>query len=108
MLDSVVGPGHAVVTTTAELDFDQAETNTETYASDPSVAALSESISREAYNGNGNGTGRRARPGQHPGAERHDQHRRHRPVREQQHHAQQRDQQDHRGPQAAHPAASSG
>ncbi|MEU7903105.1 flagellar basal-body MS-ring/collar protein FliF [Actinoplanes sp. NPDC049118] len=57
MLDSVVGPGHAVVTTTAELDYDQTETTTESYTSDPSVAALSESISREAYNGNGTGTG---------------------------------------------------
>jgi flagellar M-ring protein FliF len=57
MLDSVVGPGHAVVTTTAELDFDQTETTTKTYSSDPSVAALSESISREAYNGAGEGTG---------------------------------------------------
>src|SRR4051794_34172135 len=51
MLDSVVGPGHSVVTTTAQLDFDQTETTTKTYSSDPSVAALSESISREAYNG---------------------------------------------------------
>ncbi|AGZ46341.1 flagellar basal-body MS-ring/collar protein FliF [Actinoplanes friuliensis] len=57
MLDSVVGPGHAVVTTTAELDYDQTETTTESYTSDPSVAALSESISREAYNGNGTGQG---------------------------------------------------
>ena len=57
MLDSVVGPGHAVVTTTAELDYDQTETTTESFASDPSVAALSESISREAYNGNGTGRG---------------------------------------------------
>jgi flagellar M-ring protein FliF len=57
MLDSVVGPGHAVVNTTADLNFDQVETNKETYASDPSVAALSEQISREAYNGNGNGSG---------------------------------------------------
>ncbi len=57
MLDSVVGPGHAVVTTTAELDYDQTETTSERYTSDPSVAALSESISREAYNGNGTGTG---------------------------------------------------
>src|SRR4029453_11324796 len=55
MLDSVVGPGHAVVTTTAELDFDQTDTTTESYSSDPSVAALSESIQREAYNG-GQGT----------------------------------------------------
>jgi flagellar M-ring protein FliF len=57
MLDSVVGPGHAVVTTTAQLDFDQTETKSKTYAADPSLPALSESISREAYNGNGTGTG---------------------------------------------------
>ena len=57
MLDSVVGPGHAVVTTTAELDYDKTQTVSKTYTSDPSVAALSESISREAYNGNGTGQG---------------------------------------------------
>ena len=57
MLDAVVGPGHAVVNTTAELDFDQTQTTTKTYSSDPSVAALSEQIQREAYNGNGTGTG---------------------------------------------------
>src|SRR3954451_11479672 len=57
MLDSVVGPGHAVVTTTAQLDYDQTETKTKTYSADPSLPALSESISREAYNGNGTGTG---------------------------------------------------
>jgi flagellar M-ring protein FliF len=57
MLDSVVGPGHAVVTTTAQLDFDQTETTSEKYSVDPSLPALSESNSREAYNGNGNGTG---------------------------------------------------
>jgi flagellar M-ring protein FliF len=57
MLDSVVGPGHAVVTTSAELDYDQTETTTKSYAQDPSVGALAESTSREAYNGNGTGTG---------------------------------------------------
>ncbi|WP_305784876.1 flagellar basal-body MS-ring/collar protein FliF [Symbioplanes lichenis] len=57
MLDAVVGPGHSVVTTTAQLDFDQTQTTTKSYSSDPSVAALAESISREAYNGNGNGSG---------------------------------------------------
>jgi flagellar M-ring protein FliF len=57
MLDSVVGPGHAVVTSTAELDYDQTETTSKQYASDPSVAALSESISREAYNGTNGGSG---------------------------------------------------
>src|SRR3954471_17845331 len=50
MLDSVVGPGHAVVTTTADLDFDQTQTTSKTYNADPSVPALSESNSREAYN----------------------------------------------------------
>ncbi|WP_306212995.1 flagellar basal-body MS-ring/collar protein FliF [Actinoplanes sp. RD1] len=57
MLDAVVGPGHSVVTTTAELNFDDTQTTTKTYTSDPSVAALAESISREAYNGNGTGSG---------------------------------------------------
>jgi len=57
MLDSVVGPGHSAVTTTAQLNFDQAEITTKSYTSDPSVAALSESNTREAYNGNGTGTG---------------------------------------------------
>jgi flagellar M-ring protein FliF len=50
MLDSVVGPGHAVVTTTADLDFDQTETTSKSYNANPSVPALSESNSREAYN----------------------------------------------------------
>jgi flagellar M-ring protein FliF len=57
MLDSVVGPGHAVVTTTAEMDFDQTQTTSKTYNSDPSLPALSESNSREAYNGAGNCAG---------------------------------------------------
>ena len=56
MLDSVVGPGHAVVTTTAELNFDQTETKREAFTQDPTVSALSESISREAYSGNGGTT----------------------------------------------------
>jgi flagellar M-ring protein FliF len=54
MLDSVVGPGHAVVTTNAQLDFDQTETTTEKYTVDPTLPELSKKISREAYNG-GNG-----------------------------------------------------
>ena len=57
MLDSVVGPGHEVVTTTAELDFDQTQTTRKSYNSDPSLPALSESNSREAYNGAGNCAG---------------------------------------------------
>jgi flagellar M-ring protein FliF len=56
MLDSVVGPGHAVVTTNAQLDYDQTETKTQTFTADPSLPALSEQISREAYNGSGGKT----------------------------------------------------
>jgi flagellar M-ring protein FliF len=57
MLDSVVGPGHAVVTTTAELDFDQTETTSKTYTADPAVGPISESINREAYNNGANANG---------------------------------------------------
>src|SRR4051812_22643647 len=57
MLDSVVGVGHAVVTTTAGMDYDQTQTTTKTYKSDPSLPALSESNDREAYNAAGNCAG---------------------------------------------------
>jgi flagellar M-ring protein FliF len=57
MLDSVVGPNHAVVTTTAELDFDTTSTTSKSFNSDPSLPALSESNTREAYNGAGNCAG---------------------------------------------------
>jgi flagellar M-ring protein FliF len=57
MLDNVVGPGHAVVTTTATLDFDQTSTSSKTYQQDPSLPATSEQNSREAYNGTGNCNG---------------------------------------------------
>ncbi len=57
MLDSIVGPGHAVVNTTALLDFDQTQTTSKVYNSGPSTPALSESNSREAYNGSGNNVG---------------------------------------------------
>jgi len=57
MVDSVVGPGHAVVTTTADLDFDQTETKTQTYVADPAVPPLSQSTTKETYNGNGSGSG---------------------------------------------------
>jgi flagellar M-ring protein FliF len=57
MLDNLVGPGHAVVTTAATLDFDQTQTTSKEYNADPSVPALSESNSREAYNGSNSCTG---------------------------------------------------
>ncbi|MEU4423700.1 flagellar basal-body MS-ring/collar protein FliF [Actinoplanes sp. NPDC024001] len=57
MLDNLVGPGNAVVTTTAELDFDQTETRSKTYSADPAVPAESESINTETYSGSGSGNG---------------------------------------------------
>ena len=57
MLDNLVGPGHAVVTASARLNFDQTQITSKEYNSDPSVPALSESNSREAYNGSNSCTG---------------------------------------------------
>jgi flagellar M-ring protein FliF len=57
MLDSVVGPGHAVVKTTADLDFDQTETKTERYTADPSTPPLSQTTNVEKYAGGGNSAG---------------------------------------------------
>jgi flagellar M-ring protein FliF len=54
MLESVVGKGHAVVKVTADLDFDQTESKTQAYTSDPSTAPLAESSKVEKYDGNGN------------------------------------------------------
>ncbi|MEU4624848.1 flagellar M-ring protein FliF C-terminal domain-containing protein [Actinoplanes sp. NPDC023801] len=51
MLDAVVGPGRAVVTTVAELDLDQVETVSTTYARDPAAGALSERLSSRSYTG---------------------------------------------------------
>jgi flagellar M-ring protein FliF len=56
MLDAVLGRGRAVVTTAAELDFDQIETVSTTYARDPSVGALSERLSRSSYTDNDGAT----------------------------------------------------
>jgi flagellar M-ring protein FliF len=56
MLDAVLGPGRAVVTTNAELDFDQIDTVTTTYSQDPAVGALSERLSRKSYTGNSGST----------------------------------------------------
>jgi flagellar M-ring protein FliF len=58
MLNSVVGTGHAVVKTTADLDYDQTETKTQTYvAPSPSTPPLSQSTNVEAYSGTGTSTG---------------------------------------------------
>lgn len=55
MLDRVVGAGNAVVSVAAELDFDQTQTTTETFESDPDVAPLSSSTMLEEYTGTGGG-----------------------------------------------------
>jgi flagellar M-ring protein FliF len=56
LLTQVVGPNHAVVRVTADLDFDQTETKSQTYSSDEDTAPLSESKTDENYTGTGNGT----------------------------------------------------
>jgi flagellar M-ring protein FliF len=56
LLTQVVGPNHAVVQVTADLDFDQTETKSQTYSSDPNTAPLSESKSDEKYTGTGSGS----------------------------------------------------
>jgi len=51
MLDRVVGIGNAVVSVSAELDYDKTARTTETFTSDPSAAPLSESTTVEDYTG---------------------------------------------------------
>lgn len=51
MLDRVVGVGNAVVSVSAELNYDQTARTTETFSSDPSAAPLSESTTVEDYTG---------------------------------------------------------
>ena len=55
MLATVIGPGHSVVRVTADLDFDQRSTTTETYGNKTNATVpLSESTSKETYTGTGN------------------------------------------------------
>jgi flagellar M-ring protein FliF len=56
MLDRLVGPGHSVVRLTADLDYDQTETQTETYNSTKGAAPLSSSKTTEKYSGAGGTT----------------------------------------------------
>jgi len=53
MVTQLVGANHAVVRITADLDFDQAETKSQTYSSDPNADPLKESTTNETYNGTG-------------------------------------------------------
>src|SRR5581483_4670294 len=55
MIATVLGPGHSVVRVTADLDFNQTATTTETYGNKTNTAVpLTESTSKETYTGNGN------------------------------------------------------
>lgn len=51
MLDRVVGVGNAVVSVSAELDYDKTARTSETFTSDPDTAPLSESTTIEDYTG---------------------------------------------------------
>lgn len=55
MLDRVLGPGNSTVQVTADLDFDQAVTESTTYETDPDAVPLSESRSTEQYDGPASG-----------------------------------------------------
>ena len=58
MLDTVLGKGNAVVSVTAELDFDQSARTTETYsASDPTLPPINSATSVEDYTGTGQTVG---------------------------------------------------
>ncbi len=53
MVDRLVGPGHAVVQVTADLDYDQTQTTTEKYTVQTSVPPLADSSTKETYTGAG-------------------------------------------------------
>ncbi|SDQ20129.1 flagellar basal-body MS-ring/collar protein FliF [Quadrisphaera sp. DSM 44207] len=57
MLEKVLGPGKAVATVTADLDYDQTQRTTETFTSEDGVPPLSESSTTESYVGDGAGVG---------------------------------------------------
>lgn len=67
MLDRIMGPGMAVVKVRADLDFDKRESQTKTYNNDPNNPPLSESTSKERYNGTGAAVGGVLGPDAQPG-----------------------------------------
>ncbi|MBI9114571.1 flagellar basal-body MS-ring/collar protein FliF [Sanguibacter suaedae] len=54
MLDPIVGPGRAVVSVTADLDYDATERTEEVFEAPEDVPALTERSTVEEYTGNGN------------------------------------------------------
>lgn len=57
MLDTVLGPGRAVATVTAELNFDKTSTTNEQFTSTDGVPPLNEKTSTETYTGGPRGVG---------------------------------------------------
>ncbi|GGS86545.1 flagellar M-ring protein [Planobispora rosea] len=57
MLTQVLGPNKAVVKVTADLDYDQTETKSQRYVSDPNTPPLSSTTKEESYDGGGTPTG---------------------------------------------------
>jgi len=57
MLDRVLGPGNAVASVTAELDYDETQRTSETFTAEEGVPPLSESSTTEEYTGNRAGVG---------------------------------------------------
>lgn len=57
ILDQVAGPGNAVVSVRADLDFSKRDTTTESYNYTPGTPALSESTTTEGYTGAGAAVG---------------------------------------------------
>ncbi len=63
MLDQLTGAGHAVVQVSANLDFDQTESKTQTYVADPKAPPLRDTTSKETYTGTGDTGGGILGPG---------------------------------------------
>jgi flagellar M-ring protein FliF len=57
MLDQALGTGNAVVQISADLDFDNTETKSETFVADPATPPLAETTKTEKYTGGGTAVG---------------------------------------------------
>src|SRR5690606_29935321 len=57
MLDKLVGPGNAVVSVSADLDFDRTVRTTESVETNPDLPPVSSATTREEYTGEGTAAG---------------------------------------------------
>ncbi len=53
LLDNLVGPGHALVSVTAQLDPSKSSTTSRTYTSSPGAPPIAQSTTSESYSGSG-------------------------------------------------------